>query len=348
MEKKYKIASRPVSKSLLTGSKRQNALAAVMIILLVVCAGVRLWALSVADRIYVPDQVASNGKIVCVHFNGVLFLLTPEGRLRKSINLTELGITGEPADIEILKDGSLLVGDYDRGEILKCDTEKRSCRRIGPAGEYTITDNFKFLVDEERNLLFIADTNNNSVMFQDMEGSYISEVTYKTKIRYPNDMTLGSDGRLWLSNTKYSRVVSFSVENEMVVESEDMIKLRPRIKGLENMKKKIEEDPPDALDDLKVLMEKMQEINKEEEKFGKDSVHTRPLARAQDFGLAVQNHVHALAHFAVAANDLLVGVFPSQRPFSHVKPPPLVSGTFSGGPTRFPTSTVPRTSDRAS
>jgi hypothetical protein len=69
----------------------------------------------------------------------------------------------------------------------------------------------------------------------------------------------------------------------MVVESEDMIKLRPQIKGLENMKKTIEEDPPDALGDFKALMEKMKETNKEKEKFGKDLVHTRPLALAQDY-----------------------------------------------------------------
>jgi uncharacterized membrane protein YjgN (DUF898 family) len=270
------------AKPLLKGSKLQNTLAAVLILLLVLSVGVRIWAISRERGIFPPDNISSNGSTVAIHYNSTIFFLTPEGQLLKRVGLAHLGLNRKPADIQLLRNGDLIIGSVDTGEIMRCEGSDLICRNIGPAGEYRINNNFKFLADEERNLIFIADTNNNELLFQDLEGSAISGVEAESHIHYPNDMTLDRNGRLWLSNTFHSTVLSFTFQGDRLAETDDKIKLRPKIPGLEQMEKKMENKPPEGLGDIKELLENVQEIAEEQKKLGDDLVHTSPLALSWD------------------------------------------------------------------
>jgi uncharacterized membrane protein YjgN (DUF898 family) len=253
-----------------------------MILLIIICAGVRLWTIQNIRGIYPPDHVSSNGDQICVHYNHSLYYLNPEGQLLKSLDLAGLGLSGKPSDLQLLGNGDVLIGDFDKGEIVRCKGPETSCVRIGPAGDYVINENFTFLADEQRNLLFIADTNDHRVLVQDLEGSFIKEIESESNIKYPNGMALDNDGRLWLSNTYYKKLISFSINGDSVVETEDAINLRPRITAVEQMVDTMGKDPPESPGDLKELMEKIRHVRKEKMKLGDDLVHIRPVALTWD------------------------------------------------------------------
>jgi uncharacterized membrane protein YjgN (DUF898 family) len=271
-------------KSLLKGSMLQNTLAAVMILLIILGAGVRIWALTNARTILPPDNISSNGTHVCIHYNNMLFFLTSDGQLERRVDLSDIGLNNKPADLQLLSGGDVIIGDFDTGEIMRCGDPDLSCRKIGPAGDYSINENFKFLADEGRNLLYIADTNNHTVLVQDMEGSYIKELEHTSNIKYPNDMALDRSGRLWLSNTFYKSLLPFEINGDSVVETERKIQLRPRITGVEEMADTMEKAPPESIGDLKELFEKIKKANQEKKELGNDLVHIRPLALVWDRG----------------------------------------------------------------
>ncbi len=274
---KTHINSQPAEKSLRKGSSLQNTLAAIMILLIIISVGVRLWAIQVADGIYPPDNISSNGKSICVHINNKLYFLTNEGRLVRHVELLGVEITREPADLQLLKNGDILIGDIDKGTIMRCNDSGLSCRKIAPAGGYSINDNFKFLADEDRNLLFIADTNNHRLLVQELDGTRITKVESKSNIEYPNDMALDSDGRLWLSNTFHKKLISFKVDSGRFVETENSIKLRPSLFQKEEIDEMVKKDSPEPKG-WKDLLEMIKKIQQKQEKLGKDLVHIWPRA----------------------------------------------------------------------
>lgn len=255
-------------KPILKGNRVQNILAAVMIVFLLVSISVRFWAMYHMRKIHAPDNIAANDNTVCITFNKILFFLTPDGRLQKRVELSILGINGDIADIELMEDGSILIGDQENEVIMQCNITSLKCHRIGPAEGYKINDNFKFLADEKRNLLFIADTNNHRLLVQDLQGGNPKIIESKSTIDYPNDMTLDKEGLLWASNTLHERILSFEVKDNIFVDTGKAINLDPIKSGLQNLKQSL-----DSGKNAQKLSEYLKDLTK-------DLVHTRPLALA--------------------------------------------------------------------
>ena len=248
-----------------------------MVILLLINVGGRFWAMYQINKIYPPDNVTSNGKTVCIHFNKSLFFFTPAGDLQQRLELADLDINGGVADLELLEEGSILIGDMETKEILRCDIENLSCTKIGPVKGYTINDYFKFLTDETRDMLFISDTNNHRLLVQDMEGTYINELESTSNINYPNDMTFDQNGLLWVSNTFHERILPFEViEGDTAVEKENPIKTgKQSIEIVKNLLEK--NDPKRSLENIKDDLKNIRKAPKELKHAFK---HTRPLAIA--------------------------------------------------------------------
>ncbi len=277
-------ATGPSGGSLFRGSRLQNISAVIMIAAIIFSAGIRIWALQNAGAIHPPDHVTANESEVCVHFNGTLFFLAPDGHLRKRIPLPGLGIRREPAGLQLLRNGDFLIGNLEKGEIVRCERSPLACRRIGPAGQYTINENFKFLADEERNLLFISDTNNHALLVQGLDGSALQKIAATSVIRFPNGMALDKEGRLWLSNTAEKEVLSFEFRDGRFVQTDSIVPLRPQTEESREMEEFLKKKPAAGEAGLKVLLEKMRELQKVREKLGDDLLHSRPLAISWDAG----------------------------------------------------------------
>ncbi|NJD55988.1 MAG: DUF898 family protein [Nitrospirae bacterium] len=257
--------------SSLKGSRPQQAIAGAMILLLLGCIGLRFWALSEVRTILPPDNVDSNGSVVCLHMNKSLYLLSPAGKLIQRLELPKSGVNREPADIQLLRNNDILIGDLDKGEILRCTGAAPSCRKIGPADNYRIAENFRFLADEERNMLFIADTNNHKLLVQDMEGTYLSVVETGSNISYPNDMTFDAEGRLWLSDTRNSRVLAFDAGERSASYAGKVIETAS-----------LTVPPPASGLGAKDLGKVLEELGAKKQQMQDDLIRTRPLALSWD------------------------------------------------------------------
>jgi uncharacterized membrane protein YjgN (DUF898 family) len=274
-------ASKPRD-SLLKGTRTQNILAVVMISLIMVSAFVRIRAISAARGIHPPDQVSANGNEVGLHANGTIYFLAYDGRLVQRVPLQTLGMKREPADLQLLRNGDFIIGDLEKGEVRLCERGTLACRKIAPAGDYTIRENFKFLADEERNLLFISDTNNHSLLVQGLDGSGLKKVEGRSTIFYPNGLTEDKEGRLWLSNTAKEEVISFDFTDHGIVQAEAAVSLLPQPEEIRKMKEILKQKPGGKAGNLKDLFAKFRELQRARENLGDDFVHRRPLAAAWD------------------------------------------------------------------
>ncbi len=268
--------------SLMQGSKTQNILAVVMISLVLLLAGVRIWAMNTVRGIHPPDQVSANGNEVSLHSNGAIFFLTYEGRLVQRVSLQTLGLKREPADLQLLRNGDFIIGDLEKGEIRRCERGTLACRRIGPEGDYAIRENFKFLADEERNLLFISDTNNNALLVQGLDGTGLKKIEGRTKMFIPSGLVKDKEGRLWLSNTANEEVISFEFRDEGIVQAEGAVSLRTQSDEVRKIEEVLKQKPGGKAGSLKGLFAKFRELRKFWEKLGADLVHRKPLAAAWD------------------------------------------------------------------
>ncbi len=274
-------ASKPAD-SLLKGSRSQNIIAVVMISMILVSAGVRFWAMNAARGIHPPDHVSANGNEISLHLNGSIYFLTYDGRLVQRVPLRTLGMKREPADLQLLKNGDFIIGDLEKGEIRQCERGTLACRRIGPAGDYTIRENFKFLANEERNLLFISDTNNHALIVQGLDGSGLKKIEGRTKFFYPNGLADDKEGRLWLCNTAKEEVISFEFRDEGIVQGEGEVSLSPQSEEVQKIEEVLKRKPGGKVENLKDLFEKFRELQKVRDKLGDDLVLRRPLAAAWD------------------------------------------------------------------
>lgn len=210
-----------------TPSQTLNIAAGLVILLIFASLGLRFWASGKLDRFVSLDHVATNGERVAMHAGGRIYLTSRDGRLEQVLELADLGIAGPLADLELLNDGSLLVGDLEMKKILRCDPASKSCQPFAPSGDFTLAENFKFLADQERQLLYIADTNNDRLLVQNLVDSSCALADNTTRLSYPNDLARDDNDRLYLCDTNRFRIIPFRVEQGKVTEIEGPLNTMP-------------------------------------------------------------------------------------------------------------------------
>lgn len=208
-------------------SQALNIAAALVILMIFASLGMRFWASGKLDRFISLDHVATNGERVAMHAADSIYLTSREGRLEQVVGLADLGISGPVADLELLADGSLLVGDMGMKKILRCDPAGRNCQPFAPMGDFTLAENFKFLADQERQLLYIADTNNNRLLIQDLKDSSCTVADSTSRLSYPNDLARDGGDRLYLCDTNRCRIIPFRVQSAKATEIEEPISTMP-------------------------------------------------------------------------------------------------------------------------
>lgn len=250
-----------------------NAAAVVIVLAIFACLGLRFWASNGLDSFVSIDHVAANQDKVVIHAAGALYLHSHSGRLEQRIDLNELGITGQLADLEILDDGSLLIGDMEMKTILRCNPQSKTCEPFAPTGVFTLGENFKFLVDQPRQQLYIADTNNHRLIIQNLADSTCLLARTDSQLSYPNDMVRDDGEMLYLCDTNKFRVIPLKVSKDSVMEIGDPLTSSPFLSA--------------DLGDLRELMndpEKMKaELQKIQAGFGQmmdDASHAKPFALA--------------------------------------------------------------------
>jgi hypothetical protein len=204
------------------GSPRQNIYAIIIIIVLLISLGIYLWASAESLQLDKLDHLSASDDNVYIKFNHTLYHLNADGKLLNSVKLSSLGIDGDLSDMQVLKDGSVLIGDFLSRKIRHCNIETLKCRVIGPVSSKRLRNPFSFFADESRGLLFIIDTYRHQLLVQDIEGNSIQELVGENTLSYPNDVRVSNDGFVQVADTDNHRIIKFKFHDNSIEEVESV------------------------------------------------------------------------------------------------------------------------------
>jgi len=283
----------PANRPALRGTPLQNRLAILCIVLLLASAGVRLWAFAKKSAVGEPDHIATDGRSIAVHLDGSLFILNRDGTIEDRVELKDWDVRGKLADLEWLRDGSFLVGDYEMSRILRCRAGESPCVPLKLPELCTIGDYFKFSVDEERRLLYIADTNNHRLLVKDLDSPRCAPAETTSIVNYPNDIASTGDDRVVLSNTFHSQLLTFLPNETTAKEVGAPIRLGRRSPAL----------PSSRIDDIRPGRDtpSRDRLRRDAKALVESAAFTRPLAVARGPG----NHLWVITTDAFSDQSIL-------------------------------------------
>jgi hypothetical protein len=250
-----------------------NVAAAVIVIAIFACLGLRFWASNQLDNFIGIDHVAANKDTVAIHAAGKLYLQSHSGKLKQRIDLRDLGVTGQLADLEILADGTLLIGAIETKGILSCSPQTNICVAFAPTGYITLAENFKFMVDEPRQQLYIADTNNHRLIIQNLADSTCLLGETASKLSYPNDMARGAGDMMYLCDTNRLRIIPLKVGKDSVSQTAKPIASIPLLPTSP-------EDLKELLNDPERMKAGLQELQGQFGTLMDSASHAKPFAMA--------------------------------------------------------------------
>jgi predicted Zn finger-like uncharacterized protein len=196
-----------------------NFLAVLLMIGIISSVGTLIWTSLKIGELGGPDHISVLDNNVYIHFNKTLYHLDSTGKLLNSIKLSDLGIKGRSSDIQLLSDGSILIGDWYNHDIKRCNTNTLSCYVIAPTGDKTLELPFKFVADESSGKIYIIDTSRHQLLVQDIEGKKMIVLADSKILRFPNDLRL--DGNLiHIADTNHHRIVTLKLDGDQAKEIE--------------------------------------------------------------------------------------------------------------------------------
>lgn len=195
------------------GSPKQNAAALAILLLVLGSLGLRLWASGESSALLGPSYIGANAGHVVLEYDRQLFQLALDGSVQSSVPLAELGIDATPVGLQLLSDGHVVIGDLDARAIHRCQLPEPRCERIAPSDRFAIKKQFKFHLDEQRNRLYLTDTNRHRLLMQDLANNTLAELSAPGDLRYPNDIVVDGDGRPVIADTNHHRVAAYVPDN---------------------------------------------------------------------------------------------------------------------------------------
>jgi len=173
------------------------------------------WSLRQWEGVLGPTYGAryEDGRVM-IASGAALLELDRSGRLQRRIELAALGLGPIVNDLQPLSDGSVLLGDANRGAIVRCDSRRAECITLydqsGAAGP--LARSFKIAPDEARDRIYVSDSQHHRVLILDMDGRVVanSEDT-KINLAFPNELILLRSDRLLVANTGNGELVSIDL-----------------------------------------------------------------------------------------------------------------------------------------
>ncbi len=201
-------------RSAIKASLSQNLLAFLILIGVIAALGIRLWMATQLGLLSGPTHLAASDDALYVSFGDSLYRLDANRTLADRIPLSALGVEGPLADIQVLHDGDLLLGDLEGGVIRRCAMPTRACRNIAPAAADAIKRQFKFVADERSGELYIADTRRHRVLVQPLAGGELRELVGSGALKFPNELRVYESGTVYVADTNHHRVVGFAAKGD--------------------------------------------------------------------------------------------------------------------------------------
>jgi predicted Zn finger-like uncharacterized protein len=204
----------PVEKEKAKTSNVVNFFAVLLMLVIIISVGTLVWARLQVGKFGGPDHISVLDDTVYIHLNRTLYNLNADGEIIDSVEVSDLGIKGRVSDIQLLSDGTMLIGDSDSGTIKRCDLSSLSCYTIAPAGDKALKIPFKFFADESSGKIYIIDTSRHKLLVQDVEGTSIRKLAGIRTLLFPNDLLVDDDGLIHIANTNRHHIVTLKEDGE--------------------------------------------------------------------------------------------------------------------------------------
>jgi len=158
-----------------------------------------------ANRIYLADR--NNNRIAVLDTSGNF--LTSWGRYGGSSNPSIFGLAADGQ-------GNFYLGDFDRSEIRKYDSDWKLLKRFGSEGNGNgqlggVRD---LAVGANGTRLYALEQNNNRVQIFDLEGNYVGKFggpgSGNGQFNMPSGIAVGKDGKVYVADRDNHRVQVFS------------------------------------------------------------------------------------------------------------------------------------------
>lgn len=183
--------------------------------------GLSIWAGIRAAEVVGPTVMKSDveGNIWLL-FDRDLYRLNPEGAVTKILSLDTLRVEGV-ADFLPELSGGLLVGDARRKQILRYREDGSVVGTITLRERSTESSSgtFKFDVDRATGRMFVADTTLHMIRVFDADGrslgSFGKQGEASTSFHFPNRITVGPDGLLYIADTNNHRIMIYRPDGQI-------------------------------------------------------------------------------------------------------------------------------------
>jgi hypothetical protein len=195
-------------------NNKLNTFGVILVIFVFGSLGTLLWANLQERKLGGIDHISALKDTVYIHMNRTLYHLDTTGKFLNKIALSSMGIKGRASDIQVLHDGTILIGDWDGRTVKRCDTTTMECSIVAPVGGKTLEVPFKFFADEANEQIYIIDTSNHQLLIQDMQGHSLRELAHSNILRFPNDIMVDHDGSIHIADTNHHRVVTLGLKGD--------------------------------------------------------------------------------------------------------------------------------------
>lgn len=157
---------------------------------------------------------------------GALHVFGPDGKRRKVVDLSSLGVTRIPSDVEVHRDGRIVVANAEQTYLMRCKLASGACERIEAkltavprAGRLNTA---KVFIDEGGSRYFVSDNAGHRILVMDFGGRQLS-ATKKGTVWRPNQLALEGPSRLRVADTNHHRIAIFGVEGDRIGKVEEEI-----------------------------------------------------------------------------------------------------------------------------
>lgn len=187
-----------------------------IVVIVAVCAGiVALVQLSRAmSERYGPSagtQLPDGRTLIASH--GYLHVFDGMRRTER-IALRELGLGSIPGDLDLLRNGELLVGDTATRRLMRCRLSERSCSVFFADG---IRGAFKAEVEPDSGRVVVTDSSNHRLLLLDPDGRLIAATAINgPRFNFPNGLAFGAEGLIAVADTDNRRLALMRLDGEMM------------------------------------------------------------------------------------------------------------------------------------
>lgn len=201
----------------------QNAVAAAMILGMLACLGLVVYAGQKINEDIGPNALAAgpDGKLY-VASHGKVHVFASESRREAAYDLAAMGASRIPADLAVHSDGRLFVADPKLARLLACDMAKARCGShdmglIGWTPAHLVPGNtFKFALDVSRGRIYVSDNGGHRLLITDATGKILASTSANAEVVFPNQVQSYAPGELTVADTNHSRIVTFDIAGDRI------------------------------------------------------------------------------------------------------------------------------------